>query len=264
MNMLRDWPGLSWRRLFGALCVLLVALAAFGIPKPARADSANEERLQVADPYIELRTGPGRGYPVFFVAARSEWISIELRHTDWYKVRTAGGKVGWVNRTQLQTTLTEAGATKTFRDVAIDDYLSRRLELGGAWGMFSSEPMLKLWLSYRLSDTLSLEGTLAQVQGTYSGSDLWSINLMSEPWSDQRFSPFFGVGFGQFMNFPNESLVGATTSTSNTANAIVGARYHLSERFVVRIDGTLYTTFLSDTKTTEYWSATVGLSFFFQ
>jgi hypothetical protein len=39
---------------------------------------------------------PGRGYPVFFVAGRDEWIAIELRHTDWYKVRTDGGKVGWV------------------------------------------------------------------------------------------------------------------------------------------------------------------------
>ena len=47
------------------------------------------------------RTGPGRGYPVFFVAARDEWVEIELRHTDWYKVRTAGGKLGWVHRSQL-------------------------------------------------------------------------------------------------------------------------------------------------------------------
>jgi hypothetical protein len=250
--------GPPWLRVLGLLFASLILLCS-----GARAEAVDEERLQVADPYIELRTGPGRGYPVFFVAARSEWISIELRHTDWYKVRTVGGKVGWVNRTQLQTTLTEAGATKTFRELALDDYLSRRLELGGAWGMFSSEPMLKLWLSYRLSDTLSLEGTLSQVQGTYSGSDLWQIGLMSEPWSDQRFSPFFGIGVGQFLNFPNESLVGAITSTSNTANAIVGARWHLSERFVVRADYTLYTTFLSDTKTSEYWSATIGLSFFF-
>ena len=67
----------------------------------------------VTDPYLEMRTGPGRGYPVFFVAARDEWIEIELRHTDWYKVRTEGGKVGWVHRAQLETTLTEAGGTKT-------------------------------------------------------------------------------------------------------------------------------------------------------
>src|SRR5690242_13048031 len=49
----------------------------------APASAASPDRLQVAEPYLELRTGPGRGYPVFFVAARGEWIEIEMRHTDW-------------------------------------------------------------------------------------------------------------------------------------------------------------------------------------
>jgi uncharacterized protein YraI len=61
-----------------------------------RRRAARTSTLQIADPYIELRTGPGRGYPVFFVAARDEWIEIELRHTDWFSVRTEGGKLGWV------------------------------------------------------------------------------------------------------------------------------------------------------------------------
>ena len=86
-----------WLRA-AALC--LIACAAV----PAHAQ-LRVERVQVTDPYIELRTGPGRGYPVFFVAAREEWIEITLRHTDWYKVRTAGGKLGWVNRKQLESTL---------------------------------------------------------------------------------------------------------------------------------------------------------------
>ena len=94
---------------------------------------------------------------MFLVAARDEWIEIELRNTDWYKVRTADDKVGWVHRSQLETTFTEAGGQKTFRDVALDDYLSRRVQLGAARGRFESEPMLKLWSSYRLSDTLSGE-----------------------------------------------------------------------------------------------------------
>ncbi len=68
--------------------------------------------MQITDPYIELRTGPGRGYPVFFVAGRDEWIEILLRQTDWFKVRTANGQEGWVNRAQLETTLTEAGTTQ--------------------------------------------------------------------------------------------------------------------------------------------------------
>ena len=104
----------------------LVLAAMLAVLAPLASHAADTERVQITDPYIELHTGPGRGYPVFFVAAREEWIEIELRHTDWYKVRTAGGKVGWVHRTQLETTLTEHGGKKAFRDIALDDYLRRR------------------------------------------------------------------------------------------------------------------------------------------
>ena len=221
------------------------------------------ERLQIADPYIELRTGPGRGYPVFFVAARNEWIEVELRHTDWFKVHTDGGKVGWVNRQQLESTLTAAGGTKTFRDVLLDDYLTRRVQLGAAWGHFSSEPMLKLWTSYRLSETLSLEATLGQVQGVFSGTDFWHIDLQAEPWSDQRISPFFAIGVGKFKNFPNLSLVGAATTDAKLANASLGVRYYLTERFVLRADYSIYTAFVSDQHSSEYRAFTAGLSFFF-
>ncbi|HEV7913267.1 MAG TPA: SH3 domain-containing protein [Albitalea sp.] len=250
---------LSWAR-----AVALVFLAAGSMAgAPVRAADVAAERLQVTDPYLELRTGPGRGYPVFFVAARQEWVAIELRFTDWFKVRTDGGKVGWVHRRQLETTLTEAGGKKSFRDILLDDYLTRRVQLGASWGRFKSEPMLKLWTGYKLSDTLSVEGTLGQVQGTFSGSDFWHVNLQSEPWSDRRLSPFFGIGFGKFKNFPNPSLVGAIVTDAKLANATVGARYHLTDRFVLRADYSIYTAFIADTRSAEYKALTMGLSFFF-
>lgn len=55
------------RNLSRGLAVALLALGALSAV-PARA----AERVQVADPYLELRTGPGRGYPIFHVAAREE------------------------------------------------------------------------------------------------------------------------------------------------------------------------------------------------
>lgn len=221
------------------------------------------EQVQITDPYIELHTGPGRGFPVFFVAPREQWIGIELRHTDWFKVRTADDKVGWVHRKQLESTLTAAGDKKTFRDMMLDDYLSRRVQAGAAWGQFKSEPMLKLWTSYRFSETLSVEGTLGQVQGLFSGTDFWHANVVSEPWSDQRISPFFSIGLGKFKNIPNPSLVGAAPTDAQLANASLGLRYYLTERFVLRGDYTFYTAFVADTRSLEYRAVTAGISFFF-
>lgn len=247
------------RALASAMLAVFAALLLMAWAAPARA----EDRVQIADPYIELRTGPGRGYPIFLVAERHEWIEIELRHTDWYRVRTEKGRIGWVHRDQLATTLTESGQQRTFREVVLDDYLHRRLEMGAAYGHFKSDPMLKAWLSYNVTDALALEATVGQVQGEFSGTDFWHMNLLIEPWTEWRLAPFLGIGVGRLMNVPNASLVAAQKTNANMADAMVGLRFHISERFVARVDYTMYTSFISDSKTDQYRAITAGLSFFF-
>ena len=232
-------------------------------PAPAGSGLRSAERLQVNDPFLEMHTGPGRGYPVFHVVERRQWISVELRRTDWYRVRSEGGQVGWVPRKQLENTLTDAGVARTFRDLVVDDYLGRRVEMGGAYGRFQSEPMLKLWTQYRLADAVGIELSLGQVQGVFSGTDFWALSLTSEPWSDQRLSPFFSVGLGKFKNIPNASLVNAVPVDAKLAHATVGLRWYLAERFVARVDASLYTAFVADSRSIEYRAFTAGIAFFF-
>ncbi len=123
--------------------------------------------------------------------------------------------------------------------------------------------MLKIWTAYRFSDALSVEATVGQVQGVFSGTDFWHVNINAEPWSDRRLSPFFGIGLGRFKNIPNASLVGAVNTNANLADAAVGLRYHLTERFVGRLDYAVYTAFVGDTRSIEYRAVTAGISFFF-
>ena len=58
--------------------------------KAAKAAAAQEKLLQVfvSEPYLELSTGPGRGYPVFHVVEREQSVDVLHRRTDWFKVRT--------------------------------------------------------------------------------------------------------------------------------------------------------------------------------
>lgn len=249
----------------------LAALTLLAAAPAARADDgAHTERVQVATPYIELHTGPGRGYPVFHVAERRQWVVIELRRTDWYRVRVEGVRdtagqpvVGWVPRAQLATTLTEAGTGRSFRDLVVDDYLSRRVELGATWGRFEKEPTLKVWGAWRMSDTLAAEVAFGQVQGLYAGSHWWSLGLTSEPWSDRRLSPHFGIGVGRFRNAPNLSLVNAQGTDANHAQVQLGLRWYFTRRFVGRVDLTRTTAFVADERNTEYRALSAGLSFFF-
>ena len=178
-------------------------------------------------------------------------------------MRTENGREGWVHRRQLVTTLTDAGVARSFRDLAFDDYLQRRVELGAGWGHFKKEPMLKFWAGYKLSESIGVEATVGQVQGVFSGTTFWHVNLQLEPFSDQRISPFFAAGMGNFKNIPNTSLVSAIPTDARLANASIGVRYYLTERFVLRADYSIYTAFLNDTRSGEYRALTGGLSFFF-
>jgi len=47
------------------VATLLPAQAQTAAAQPAESAAIVSERLTVADPYLEMRTGPGRGYPVF-------------------------------------------------------------------------------------------------------------------------------------------------------------------------------------------------------
>src|SRR5512141_2879464 len=92
------------RRHLIALCLLLGSLAA--VPAGARAPI----EVVVKDPYIDLHTGPGRGFPVTVSIERGVTIELIRQRTDWIEVRTARGQRGWVNRAQLENTLTTEGA----------------------------------------------------------------------------------------------------------------------------------------------------------
>jgi hypothetical protein len=231
---------------------------------PAQATGGERPfRVQVTEPYIEFHTSPGRGFPVFFVAARQEWITILLRHTDWYKVRSSGGKEGWVTREQLASTLTEDGQRMSFRDPSLEDYLQRRFDVGVGYGASNTASMIRGWAGVRVSDTLSLEFSSAKVQAASSDTNIWHLNVLAEPWSDQRLSPYVGVGIGRYHYVPGKSLVDQTIYDSKLGVATLGARYHLAGRLALRVEYSLYTAFVSDSRTRGYQALTAGLSLFY-
>ena len=88
---------------------MLALLALSQAMTPAR---AARELLQlfVTQPYLELHTGPGRGYPVTQVVARGESVDVLFRRTDWFKVRTERGVEGWASARELTLTTLADGS----------------------------------------------------------------------------------------------------------------------------------------------------------
>ena len=70
------------------LFALLLSLLLLLIAGPSTRRDDEPHKILIADPFIELHTGPGRGYPVFHVVERGREVTIVKRRTDWFQVRT--------------------------------------------------------------------------------------------------------------------------------------------------------------------------------
>jgi len=221
------------------------------------------QEVKIADPYIELHTGPGSGHPIFHVEDRGKWIEIIIRKTDWFKVRTEKGKVGWVNRDQLEQTLTPDGEKKQFEDIKIHSFTDRRWELGALGGDFDGANVFSGYVGYGFTPNISSELTVSQVLGDFSDSWLATLSLLGHPFPDWRLSPFFTLGGGVIKTEPNVTLVQTKDRTDATAHVGVGARIYLSRRFIFRAEYKNYVVFSSkdDNEEIQEWKA--GIAIFF-
>jgi hypothetical protein len=239
--------------------LVLVLFGCLAVAK-AQADDGYE-RVWVADAYLELHTGPGRGYPVIQVIERGEWIDILKRKTDWFKVRASNGKEGWSHRTQIEATLTEAGVQKSVRDMLEEDYRRRRVEAGFSAGVLEGDSAMTARVGYRLNENFTAELVLGQASGEYSTTIAYYVALVSQPFSDWRVSPFFSLGLGKYKNTPKATLVGGIETESNLANAALGANYYITRRFYVRGDFRRHVAFIDENRIRSYdeWSLGFGV-----
>ncbi|MCW9024406.1 MAG: SH3 domain-containing protein [Gammaproteobacteria bacterium] len=246
-------------RLF-FLNILITLLA--GISMSAYAETENQ-RVQVADPYIELQTGAGSGYPVFHVVDRGEWIEIIKRKTEWFKIRTDNGKVGWASRDQMEQTLTPSGERMKIRDASLQEFSRRRWELGLSSGDYNGATIITAYSGYALSRNLSTELSLSHVLGTYSSSILPNIDLVAHPFPEWRVSPYFALGAGQIKTRPKTALAQVADQTDTTSHVGLGVRVYLTKRYILRVDYKNFVVFRSrdDNQENDTWQ--IGFAAFY-
>ncbi len=220
----------GWR--LSALALLLLLWAPFA------ASAADEAPLwlTVTQPYAELRTGPGRGYPVFHVVERGEDFQPLRRRTDWVLVETRDGKRGWMHRATVEVGVGADGERVRFGRAGLEDWQQRRVEVGFALGDFDGDPLFSFRGGYRLGRHFLAEAQLLQAAGSFSSTTVWQANLQVLPFPDARISPFFSLGAGWLRNEPKSTLVDAEEVSEWAGNAALGVRGWLTRRFLVRGD----------------------------
>ncbi len=217
----------------------------------------------IADPYIELHTGPGSGYPIFHVVDRGEQLVVSKRRTNWFRVRTEDGKKGWVNADQLARTLDLDGEKTSIDLPGEGDYLERNIEVGFQIGDFDGANAISIYGAYLFNRNLSVELWGTQLSGDFSSGWMTNINLVHQPYPAWRVSPYVVLGTGLVQIEPKATLVQAETRTDQEAHVGFGLRTYLSERFLLRAEYRSYVVFTKrdSNEEVEQWQA--GFAFFF-
>ncbi|MEJ2589986.1 MAG: outer membrane beta-barrel protein [Candidatus Thiodiazotropha sp.] len=220
-------------------------------------------RVEVAAPYIELHTGPGVTYPVDQVVERGEWVEVLKRRTDWFQVRTRRDHRGWVHLTEMQQTKTADGEPLQVGFFTLDDFRQREWEFGFLGGDMEGADLLSVYGGYHFNENLSAELSVSQATGNFSSEYLADVNLLSHPFPEWRYSPFFTLGSGVIRTQPNATLVQTEDRTDTTAHVGVGLHAYFTRRFFLRAEFRHYTVFTSRNDNEEFNQWKIGFGFFF-
>lgn len=217
----------------------------------------------VVEPYIEMRTQPGRGYPVFYVAERGESVELLKQRTDWVKVRNSRGIEGWVHVDEMGKTIDENGAILAFKSPDLEGFTRRDWEFGFMVGDFDSTDAVSAYLGWHFTRNLSAEIELTENFGDFSDGRMATASLVHQMFPHWRYSPFLTIGGGVRQTNPRSTLVSTEDRTDSTANVGAGVRIHLTRRLLLRLQYKYYVvmTDRDDDEEVNEWK--IGISAFF-
>jgi hypothetical protein len=242
--------------------LVVLALLAFTVGNTAAEDDVLRT-VAIADPYLELHTGPGRGYPIFHIVDRGESVAIIMQRTDWYLIRAANGTEGWVDQEQMELTLNPDGSEVNFARASLEDFTNAKWEAGILAGDFGGANIISLYGGYSINPHVSLEVWGSHILGNFSNGWMSSVNVVHETWPDWRFSPFFTLGVGVIHTSPKSTIIQGDDRTDQVGHVGVGLRAYATRRFLFRIEYKSYVVFTSrdENEEVEEWKA--GFAFFF-
>ena len=238
--------------------VLLALLAA-----PAVSGAREYLQVFVKEPYLELHTGPGRGYPVFHVVGRDESVDVLKRRTEWFKVRTERGVEGWASQHAMLRTVLADGTPFTFEVGDRAGFTSHRFELGVFAGDYAGATLISAYGSFSLNPQLAVELSLGQFLGNASNGVLANLGITHTFVPEWRLSPFVSLGTGLVNIDPKATLVAPDDRTDQTAYVGGGARFYLTRRFFLRGEYRSHVIFTSRNENEEVDEWRLGFAFFF-
>ncbi len=222
-------------------------------------------QVTVLEPYIDMRTGPGRGYPIFHVVEAGDEITILKRRTSWFLIETQGRrqKQGWARLRDMQNTAASVTQAETvYASFPGYERRSRSWHWNASGGDFAGAASIGASLSFSLNRNLEvqLEGT--QILGDFSDGLMISGSVLHYPFPDWRVSPYFQLGAGVLKTDPSATLVQTEDRTDNTLIVGGGMSFRLTQRFNLNVDYRRHTVLTSRDQNEEIdqWKLGINVS----
>jgi hypothetical protein len=244
-------------------CALASLLLLAALLTPVVGSAREYLQLFVTQPYLELHTGPGRGYPVFHVVPRDESVDVLFRRTDWFKVRTEHGVEGWATLADMQKTMLADGTPFKFDLGDRAGFTSHRFEMGIFAGAYGDANYVSAYGSLSFNSQLALEVAAGQFLGRFSNGITGDIGLSHVIAPEWRWSPFLTLGLGEVHTEPKATLVQPADRTEPTAYVGGGVRYYLTRRFFLRAEYKAHYVFTKRNQNEEADEWKAGFAFFF-
>ncbi|GAC1309330.1 MAG: hypothetical protein NVSMB10_16330 [Steroidobacteraceae bacterium] len=220
---------------------LIVAVLLLQAPFSGKAFAGRQPlELLVTQPYLEMHSGPGRGYPVTYVVGRGETVTVLYSRTEWYKVRAPRGQEGWARRDEVALTTLPSGRAPPI--IAGAEFASHRWELGAGYGEYNHQDMITAYADYGITPSIDVEAVVEQALRTPDNALVASLGLRHTFLPEWKwFSPTAGVGAAV------RHIVSRNPPPPENDNRLayvsLGARGFFTERLMWRADWRHYVVF---------------------
>lgn len=252
MSLARCW-------LFAALLVLAAPVTA---DTPQESAAAGGAVLVVQDPFVEMHTAPGRGYPVFHVIEQGEEVELLKRRTNWYKVRSPDGQLGWTRAAQLGHTLEPTGIPADLPSVGHGDYLKSSWRVGFTAGSFEGSSAFSVTSGYRFLKWAGLELEIGKIYDQSVTADFRALNLIIEPMPHWNLTPYVLLGTGEFSFDKRQKVLLRDLGDADSRSVGLGAGWYMGRNFLVRAEYRQHNV-SADTNDVDLDEWKIGLNCFF-
>ena len=214
---------------------------------------------KVIKSYIDLRTGPGRGYPVDQIIEQDQWLRFIQQKTQWIYVQSARGVAGWMASEDLTGLTDGAGAKYNLgvQDAIPDeDYIEVSLNAGN----FGGSQSISAATSYAFTANLTGEINLGQAIGDESTTSYIGLQFIHLAKPIYGFRPYFLLGAGRLLLEPSSRVAQPLDRQDDFLKTGLGLRRHVDGRFYLKLEYAPYLVLRSQDDDDEVNEWKLGIS----